>query len=408
LLFLRSLFAVAAAVSLAASVGCAVGTGTNGQSSGASTGGGATTGTGSTGAGTGSDGIISGSTGASTGSGIPSGSSGSVTGTDGGMDSPFTSDGSAGTNDSASDISDASDAPSGGGFGGIAGLEDLSTVKQTAGCGQDPGQALGNWISHTITTPMTRLGSIVRSYFTKLPANYDKTKPYRIIYEGTSCGGGPTNVPDFTSLAGADGVIEIALVRRDGVHTDGPGGPNCFDDWNSMSIEYPFFETLHLALSQTLCFDQHRVFVVGHSSGAWLSNNLGCEFGSKYIRAISPHEGGFSQEPNYPVYGPPPTGAPTCSDLPTPGLWQHNHDDPNNPISANYRAITRALKVNKCTDADPMTAKKVPYPAPGTNGVCNQFTSCPKEFPIVFCDPQTGGHAGNMMWAAAWQFFKSF
>lgn len=263
-------------------------------------------------------------------------------------------------------------------------------------------------MQHTIVTPMTRLGSITRTYFVKLPVNYDRNKPYRLIYEGTSCGGGPTAVPDFTPLAGADGVIAIAMQRRDGVHTDGPGGPNCFDDWNSMSIEYPFFETMHLAVSKALCFDAHRVFIVGHSSGAWLANNVGCYFGSKYIRAISPHEGGFSQQPNYPVYGPPPTGMPTCNDLPTPGLWQHNHDDPNNPISANIRAITRALKVNRCTDTDFATAKTAPYAAPGTNGVCKQYTSCPKEFPIVFCDPATGGHTGNMMFGAAWQFFKAF
>ncbi|HET6281812.1 MAG TPA: hypothetical protein VFH73_12620, partial [Polyangia bacterium] len=306
------------------------------------------------------------------------------------------------------DLADLADDASVVGWAGVPGIEDLSTVKPTAGCGQDPGQALGSWVQHTIVTPMTRLGSITRTYFVKLPANYDRNKPYRLIYEGTSCGGGPTAVPDFTALAGADGVIAIAMQRRDGVHTDGPGGPNCFDDWNSMSIEYPFFETMHLAVSKTLCFDAHRVFIVGHSSGAWLSNNVGCYFGSKYIRAISPHEGGFSQQPNYPVYGPPPTGMPTCNDLPTPGLWQHNHDDPNNPISANIRAITRALKVNRCTDTDFATAKTTLYAAPGTNGVCKQYTSCPKEFPIVFCDPATGGHTGNMMFGAAWQFFKAF
>ncbi|HEV3193298.1 MAG TPA: hypothetical protein VGY54_22470, partial [Polyangiaceae bacterium] len=230
---LRPLFAAVAAVSLAASLGCAGGTGPNGQSSGTPGGGGATSGTGSAGASTGSDGTSTGSSRAGTGgvtTGGSSGSSGSAAGTSGGMDAALASDGAGGTNDGASDMGDASDAPSGGGFGGVAGLEDLSTVKQTAGCGQDPGQALGNWVSHTITTPMTRLGSIVRTYFIKLPGNYDKTKSYRLIYEGTSCGGGPTDVPDFASLAGTDGVIEIALERRDGVHTDGPGGPNCFDD----------------------------------------------------------------------------------------------------------------------------------------------------------------------------------
>ena len=331
---------------------------------------------------------------------------GGATGMGGSQDAAGSQGGNVGL-DAAGNAPDAADGAASG-WAGIPGIEDLSTVKPADGCGQDPGQMPGMWVSHTITTPMTRLGSIVRTYYVKLPGGYDKAKAYRLIYEGAACGGGPLDVPDFAALAGSEGVIQIALQRRDGVHTDGPGGPNCFDDWNTMSIEYPFFEAVHMAVNKNLCFDQHRVFVSGHSSGAWLTNNLGCEFGSKYIRAISPHEGGFSQEPNYPVYGPPPTGTPTCSDLPTPGLWQHNHDDANNPISANIKAITRALRVNKCTDTDFAAAKTAPYAAPGTNGVCKQFTSCPKEFPIVFCDPQTGGHTGNMMWAAAWQFYKAF
>ncbi len=356
--------------------------------------------------GNGTGGASAGSGGAGGGNGGDAGgnATGGAPATDGAIDAPAASGGSVGA-DGAPDVTDGEIAS---GWGGVPGLEDLSTMKPSAGCGQDPGQAPGNWISHMITTPMTRLGSIVRTYYIKLPTNYDRTKPYRLIYEGTSCGGGPTDVPDFMSLAGASGVIEIALQRRDGVHTDGLGGPSCFDDWNTQSIEYPFFEAVHLAVAKTLCFDQHRVFVAGHSSGAWLSENLGCEFGSRYIRAISPHEGGFSQEPNYPVYGPPPTGQPTCSDLPTPGLWQHNHDDPNNPISASIRAITRALTVSKCAETDFNTAKRVPYAAPGTNGVCHQFTGCPREFPVIFCDPATGGHGGNMMWAAAWQFFSAF
>ncbi|HET6283539.1 MAG TPA: hypothetical protein VFH73_21460 [Polyangia bacterium] len=350
----------------------------------------------------GSGGATAGGGGAGTGGSTP------MTGTGGNVDAAVADDSGGSIADAGGEIGPSPDAPPVTGWGGVPGVEDLSTVKPAAGCGQDPGQALGNWVAHTITTPMTRLGSIVRTYHVKLPTDYDRTKSYRLVYEGTSCGGGPTDVPDFAALAGADGVIQIALQRRDGVHTDGAGGPSCFDNWSTMSIEYPFFEAVHAAVNKTLCFDQHRVFAAGHSSGAWIANYFGCNYGSTFVRAISPHAGGFSQDPNPPVYGAPPTGPPTCRDLPTPGFWQHNHDDGNNPITGNIRAITRALKANRCTETDFATAKRAPYPAPGSNGACNQFTGCPKEFPIVFCDPQTGGHAGNQMWAGAWQFFKSF
>ena len=39
---------------------------------------------------------------------------------------------------------------------------------------------------------------------------------------------------------------------------------------------------------------------------------------------------------------------------------------------------------------------------------CHIYTSCPKEFPVILCDPATGGHEGNKFYEANWQFFMSF
>jgi hypothetical protein len=90
-----------------------------------------------------------------------------------------------------------------------------------------------------------------------------------------------------------------------------------------------------------------------------------------------------------------------------PGMWTHNHDDPLNPFMGSINAINRALKVNGCmgTYGNSPTA---PYDAPGTNNTCHIFTSCPKEFPVIFCDPAAGGHEGNKFYEANWQFFMSF
>ena len=290
--------------------------------------------------------------------------------------------------------------PSGGGYGGIAQLEDLSKVKQSPGCGMPAPQADIAWHAYMVTTPMTRVGTLARTYYLKLPPNYDNKKAYRLIFQGTNCTGCPTCVMPFDTVAGAEGVIQVALERKDGIHGA------CFDDQSPMSVDYPFAEAADAELRQKICFDEHRVFINGHSSGSWLSNEVGCIYASAVqsgpeppggplvIRAVAPHSGGL------------PATTP-CSTRPMPGMWTHNHDDPLNPFMGSINAINRALKVNGCmgTYGNSPTA---PYDAPGTNNTCHIFTSCPKEFPVILCDPATGGHEGNKFYQANWQFFMSF
>jgi poly(3-hydroxybutyrate) depolymerase len=302
--------------------------------------------------------------------------------------------------DGRSPIAAADAAPPGSGYGGVAGLEDLATVKKAPGCGMPAPQADTMWHPYSVSTPMTRVGPLMRTYYLKLPPNYDNTKAYRLIYQGTNCTGCPTCVMPFDTVAAPDGVIQVALERKDGVHGA------CFDDQDAMSIEYPFIEAADVDLRQKICFDEHRVFMNGHSSGSWLSEMMGCVYGSApqpgptppggplIIRATTPHSGGLA--PTVP-----------CNNFPTPGMWTHNHDDPLNSFMGTVAAINRALKVNGCKGSYG-NSPTAPYAAPGTNGTCNIYTTCPKEFPVILCDPATGGHEGNKFYAGNWQFLMTF
>ena len=288
---------------------------------------------------------------------------------------------------------------SGPGWAGIPGIEDLSTVKPTPGCGMDPGQALGQWVRSTVTImPRPPRGTGNRVYFIKLPAAYDRNKPYRLIFVVPGCNGSGDRMFDYTDAAGAEGVIQIGLNPDPG----GGSGPGCFDDFRADSVEYKFFETLLDVASKKLCFDQHRVYFTGHSSGSFVSNMMGCVYGSTRVRAVAPSSGGLATEEM--VLKP----VPSCSDLPTPGIWSHNEDDgvglPGNLIKWTKYAINRALKANRC-QGDYDTSPRVPYPGEPD---CQQFSTCPREFPIVLCHPRTGGHEGNLTQqpARAWKFFK--
>ncbi|MEA2698378.1 MAG: polyhydroxybutyrate depolymerase [Myxococcales bacterium] len=348
-------------------------------------------GTGGKTAGTG--GALSGSGGGTiSGSGGSVGSGGAVEGT-GGAPLPDASGDGVGPADA-----NVSEASGDAAWGGSTGIEDFSTVKMTAGCGQDPGQMLNAWVNFMVTIPPpgANRGTGNRVYFVKLPTNYDNKKPYFVIFIAPGCGGGGMhpNGWDFATAAGTEGVIQIGLQPDPGSSPNGA----CFDDMRKDSVDYKYVETILASTAKNLCYDQHRVFMTGHSSGGWLSNQMGCVYGMKLLRAVAPSSGGLATGA---------TSAPPCTDLPTPGIWSHNEMDVGNLPIGTQRAITRALKTNKC-QGDFMTSPRATYDDP-TNGNCQRFTSCPAEFPIVYCHPTTGGHLDNLPQqpARSWRFFKS-
>ncbi|MEA2700400.1 MAG: hypothetical protein QOI66_4671 [Myxococcales bacterium] len=358
---------------------------------------------------TGSGGSSAGSGGATGSGGSSAGSGGATPAGSGGAPVPGTG-GTVAPVDAAPEVmmSEVGGETPAAGWGGVAGIENFSVVKPTDGCGMAPGQALNSWVQYNVTIPpaVQGRGTGNRVYFVKLPSNYNNMKPYLLIFTAPGCGGkGNTPTFDFASSAGTEGVIQVGVQPDPGASQN--GGGTCFDDKRTMSVEYPYFDTMMTALSKKLCFDQHKVFFAGHSSGSWLSNQMGCVYGMTKIRAIAPASGGLADQPGE---------APPCTDLPTPGIWSHNEDEPKetdnpagNPYVGTIRAVTRALKVNHCV-GDFTTSKREPYPAIGTAmGICEKFSSCPPEFPIVLCHPPHGGHSDNLgpVPARAWQFFKA-
>jgi polyhydroxybutyrate depolymerase len=358
------------------------------------------TGNGGTGSGNGGagGGIVAGAGGAVSSTGGTSGAAGSggasTAGGAGGTSMSTNTGGSTGadgavaTDAAASDVG-ADGAAAGPGWGGVPGVRDFSPVDPSMGCGSEPGQALGSWVLSRVTMmPRPIRGSGTREYYIKLPTNYDNKKPYRLIFVAPGCTGKGNNMFDFTSAAGTEGVVQVGLNPEPGVWMQ-----ECFDDKKTDSIEYQFLETVLDIARKKLCIDQNRVFITGHSSGGWLSNQMGCTYGSKLIRAIAPSSGGLAIGDGI---------APRCTELPTPGIWSNNEND--NP-GANERAMGRALKVNGCkgTFAD---SPRAPWMG---EQFCEQFTTCPPQFPIVYCHPPTGGHLGNLgvQPARSWKFFKS-
>jgi hypothetical protein len=99
------------------------------------------------------------------------------------------------------------------------------------------------------------------------------------------------------------------------------------------------------------------------------------------------------------ISGGEPDNNPPCNG-PIAAIWIHDLMD-SNAYSQNYDvALPRVLKMNGCgkqangTVPGPDAQPKIPWHEDIMGaGVCKQFTSCPKNYPVVFCTTNGLGHA---------------
>jgi hypothetical protein len=166
----------------------------------------------------------------------------------------------------------------------------------------------------------------------------------------------------------------------------------CFDDHDGdNSVDWVFYEDLYDELSTMLCFDRNRVFSVGIGGGGWFSNELGCKYAGdsqRPIRGIMATGGGL---PNQPAYEP------TCTTLPMAGMWVHEPEDTVDPFSGTEFAVTRAMRVNQCTQTTFSGADFASFPIGGGNAdtVCRSIQNCPTIYPLVVCPIPGTRHMSN-------------
>ena len=132
----------------------------------------------------------------------------------------------------------------------------------TAGCGKAPTLTSG-------TRTMTVNGKS-RRWILRLPSNYDRTKPHRLIFgvhwrdaDYQAVDGGSAPYYGLRKLAG-DTAIFVA-----------PDGLN--KGWaNSGGEDVTFFDNLVKTLSDDLCINEKLIFSLGFSYGAAMSYSLAC------------------------------------------------------------------------------------------------------------------------------------
>jgi poly(3-hydroxybutyrate) depolymerase len=233
--------------------------------------------------------------------------------------------------------------------------------------------------------------TLQRVFRLQLPAGYDPMKSYPLLFEGPGCGGGAGSLyqfsPDFLNT-----VIRVGLQpsRRE-EHGTNPG-ENCFDDKEGDdSYDWVFYEVLYDKLNAEVSFDRNRVFAAGNSSGSWFSNELGCKYAGdpkRPVRGVIPNTGGLPDKVEH---------VPTCTTAGMAGMWVHELNDNTNSFAGNIVAIDRAMKVNKCAQANYSSAQFENFPIGGgqADDRCKRIKNCDPLFPLVVCAFPGSAHGGH-------------
>jgi poly(3-hydroxybutyrate) depolymerase len=269
-----------------------------------------------------------------------------------------------------------------------------------------------------------------RTFWVRVPPDYDQNKPYRLVYVGQGCGGynsANTNTLQLysTALGGTEEAIYVALdLPTDMVNMD------CYDNRDGPSSqEWEAFQLFQDFVDTKYCIDENRIYIAGYSTGGWLADMWGCYFagdGQRPWNGVVPatgvvgvqgapgsgtpdagaSDGGVDAGPFVPlpgarmfapkfhirgqaaVSGGEPPNNPPCNG-PVAGIWIHDAGDTSNPLSGNQSALARVLKMNGCVNS-----RQIPWHPENElfKSVCVQYVDCPLDYPVVFCTTNGEGH----------------
>lgn len=254
----------------------------------------------------------------------------------------------------------------------------------SSGCGAADFPASGTF--------MIDVGGMPREYIVKIPADYDASKPYKLVYAWHGLGGTAMQVANgarggFYGLESRS-MGSTIFAAGQGLNTSnsvgsGPGWPNT----NGQDVA--FVKALHQWLRGKYCIDEQRVFSTGMSYGGIMSNTLGCQMGDVF-RAIAP------------MAGSGPRGMCTGQ----VAVWMsHGRMDTVVPFdstvmggfSGGVQSRNFWAMANHCD----MTT------TPGENG-CVSYNGCDDGHPVNWCEFDGGHTIPPFASDAIWKFFNGF
>ncbi|HTA20386.1 MAG TPA: hypothetical protein VK989_13935, partial [Polyangia bacterium] len=118
-----------------------------------------------------------------------------------------------------------------------------------------------------------------RTFWVRVPADYDPNHAYRVVYLGAACGEfGDANTTTYPLYAEPQGGDEEAIYVAIDIPSD-MVNMGCYDNQaGPASQEWEAFELFHDVVDASYCVDNDHVFVAGYSTGGGLANQWGCYF----------------------------------------------------------------------------------------------------------------------------------
>ena len=406
--------AIALSITIASSLGgCSATDDTNGTpgsagstphgSGGASATGGGKSGGGGAGAATGGAPTAGAATGGGATAGAPT--AGAATG---GSATGSAGRGGAATGGAATGGASGSGGKSGGGAGSAGaagGGSDTGTL--SAGCGKMPTIASsmynnGNPISITAASKQRR-------YILSVPANYDNTKPYRLVIAWHQLDGNDKQMyqqnyywlKDIAEAASST-IFVAPNGEKNGAPCTGTGNGESGCGWpDSSGSNVTLADAVVAQIEENFCIDKKKIFANGWSYGGSMSYRTACSrplggTGTWGVRAVAVYNGAAQ------------LSAGNCSPSKAVAFYaSHGTNDNVLNYDGGVSMAQTYAKLNGCTSMTPTRATG--------NHVCTNYTGCMAGLPVEFCS-FVGQHTpdppaeGGKRWqpAEVWKFFSQF
>jgi len=129
------------------------------------------------------------------------------------------------------------------------------------------------------------VGSTTRTYELYVPAGYDGTRAYPIVFAFHGDGGTGAGIRGSFHLETTSGGEAIF------VYPDGTGKTWHIDTLAEMMPDIGFVDAITDSLTTIYCVDSARIFATGMSRGAYFVNQLACRSRTAF-RAVATHAGG--------------------------------------------------------------------------------------------------------------------
>ena len=225
-------------------------------------------------------------------------------------------------------------------------------------------------------------GTKKRGFWVYVPANFDNTKPSKVIYEAAGCADksaaqGGTASYQYQNVD-QNSAMQVIQVGMEYSRSD-----YCYDNQQPTSNDFKFFPLLHQWVEKNFCVDKSKQYFSGYSTGAWVANQFTCAF-PDVLHGFVFATGSEPQQP-------------TClQGHPSAGLFLHDINDGANKFNTVLPGCVRLLTQNGCTVktcdtqtfSNPALVTKYdvsPAFAATPSISCVSFNGCPANAPVVFC-----------------------